>query len=154
MSESGMYRTGYRGALALANRIAKSRDKDEGLRFAVDQGDLALAERMLREGANINAAKGAYQTTVLMEAAVRGNVGIMSLLLEKGADVNARDKDGWSALMGATVQGHLQAVNLLLEHDADVNAKNHGGETALVMAVGSKNTAIKDALVAHGAVNE
>ena len=151
MMESRIYRTGIRGAIALANRLAKARDKDEALRMAVFEDDLEWVERLLGEGADINAAKGEYKTTVLMEAAVRGNQGVMRLLLEKGANVNMADQDGWTALMGATVQGLVEPVKLLLENGADVSAKNHNGETALVMATGMKHAEIRDALLEHDA---
>jgi len=75
---SRIYRTGIRGAIALANRLAKARDKDEALRMAVFENDLEWVERLLGEGADINAAKGEYKTTVLMEAAVRGNQEVMT----------------------------------------------------------------------------
>ncbi|MGP0043531.1 MAG: ankyrin repeat domain-containing protein [Syntrophobacteraceae bacterium] len=151
MMESRIYRTGIRGAIALANRLAKARDKDEALRMAVFENDLEWVECLLSEGADINAAKGEYKTTVLMEAAVRGNQGVMRLLLEKGANVNMADQDGWTALMGATVQGLVEPVKLLLENGADVSAKNHNGETALVMATGMKHAEIRDALLEHDA---
>jgi uncharacterized protein len=151
MSESKIYRTGIRGALALANRIAKARDKDEAARMAVADDDIESLERLLREGADINAARGKFKTTILMEAAVRGNVRVMQLLLERGAKVNVADQDGWTALMGATVQGWLEPVRLLLEHGADVQAKNHNGEKALVMATGMNHTEIRDALLQYDA---
>ncbi|MGB6065331.1 MAG: ankyrin repeat domain-containing protein [Desulfomonilaceae bacterium] len=151
MSESKIYRTGIRGALALANKLARARDKDVAVRMAVAEDDIESLKRLLREGANINAAKGKYKTSILMEAAVRGNLAVMRLLLERGADVNMADRDGWTALMGATIQGRLEPVKLLLDYGADVNAKNHNGETALVMATGMKHAEIRDALLEHGA---
>ncbi len=146
-----IYRTGIRGALALANKLAKARDKNEAIRMAVAEDNLESVERLLREGAEINALKGEFKTSILMEAAVRGNVGVMKLLIENGADVNMADKDGWTALMGVTVPGHLESVKLLLEHGADVRAKNHNGETALIMAAGTKHTEIRGALLEHDA---
>jgi uncharacterized protein len=149
MKGQEIYLTGIRGALALANKLARARDKDEAIRMAVAEDDLEAVERLLREGAEINAVKGEFKTSILMEAAVRGNVGVMKLLIENGADVNMADKDGWTALMGATVQGHLESVKLLLERGAAVNAKNHNGETALVMAAGMKHTEIRDVILEH-----
>ena len=151
MSDSKIYRTGIRGAVALANRLAKARDKDEAIRIAVADNDIESLERLLREGADINAAKGKYETSILMEAAVRGNLAIIKLLLERGANVNQADRDGWTALMGATVEGRIESVKLLLDNGADVNAKNHDGERALVMATRMKHAEIKDALLEHGA---
>ncbi|AFM27021.1 ankyrin repeat domain-containing protein [Desulfomonile tiedjei] len=151
MSDPKIYRTGIRGALALANRLAKERDKDEAARIAVAEDDLASLERLLAEGTNINASKGKYKTTILMEAAVRGNLEVMKLLLDKGANIDMVDQDGWTALMGATVQGRIEPVRLLLEHGADVNAKNCNGETALVMATGMQHSEIEDVLREHGA---
>jgi ankyrin repeat protein len=33
--------------------------------------------------------------------------------LEKGADINTKDRNGWTALMWATSMGHMQIVKLL-----------------------------------------
>lgn len=151
MSEPKIYQTGIRGAVALANKLAKARDKDEMLRLAAANTDLEEIKRLLDEGTAIDARKGPYQTTALLEATAQGNVEVMSFLINEGADVNAVDKDGWTALMGATVQGHLDSLKLLLEHGASVNAKNNSGETALVMATRLKYSEITDHLRKYGA---
>jgi serine/threonine-protein phosphatase 6 regulatory ankyrin repeat subunit B len=44
-------------------------------------------------------------------------------LLAAGADVNAKDKDGVTALMWASQGGHITVVQALLAAKADVNAK-------------------------------
>src|SRR5208283_1772910 len=55
---------------------------------------------------------------------------ILQALLDKGADVNAKDSSGGTALMDACTNGHKEIVELLLARGANVNTKDIGGETA------------------------
>ena len=73
--------------------------------------------------------------TALMEAAIRGDVAGAKLLLEKGAEVNAVDHRGYTALLlAAQYDGDApELVRLLLAHGADLNAEAEG-ETALSLA--------------------
>lgn len=67
--------------------------------------------------------------TPLMLAAKNGHVDAVKLLLERGAQINARNpetpdsKKGMTALMLAAQQGHDEVVRVLLEHGADVTIK-------------------------------
>jgi ankyrin repeat protein len=54
----------------------------------------------------------------LLEAAKIGDKQRVEQLLEKGADVNAKDKYGWTALMYAAYQGHEEIVKLLKSYGA------------------------------------
>jgi ankyrin repeat protein len=69
-------------------------------------------------------------------AAWNGHLEIVKLLLEHGADVNAKMEGLGTALHLAASNGHLEIVKLLLENGADVNAKTEGGygETAVEIA--------------------
>lgn len=44
----------------------------------------------------------------MLQASTSGNVGVINLLLKKGADVTVTDKDGVSTLMSAASHGHAQ----------------------------------------------
>ena len=72
-------------------------------------------------------------------------------LLAKGADVNARDKLGSTALLEAACRGHLEIVKLLLDKGADINAKDFNEQTALHNASLKGNLKIVKALVRAGA---
>ena len=55
---------------------------------------------------------------------LRGAEGVVSLLLEKGAAVDAKNREGWTALMAAIEPGDTEVVRLLLDKGADANAAN------------------------------
>ena len=80
----------------------------------------------MRDEANDN-VKG---RTPLMLAAFRGNTAAVINLLERGADVNARDSAGDTALMFAAYRGHGLIVALLLQYGANVYARARNGWTA------------------------
>ena len=64
--------------------------------------------------------------TTLHAASLGGHEKIVTMLLNKGADVNAQGGLYGSALQAASVEGHDQVVSMLLDKGADVNAQ--GGE--------------------------
>src|SRR5215212_8710243 len=80
----------------------------------------------MRDEANDN-VKG---RTPLMLAAFRGDTAAVINHLERGADVNARDRDGDTALMFAAHKGHGLVVALLLQYGANVYARARNGWTA------------------------
>lgn len=73
----------------------------------------------------------------------------VQLLLEKGAQVNAQDEKGKTALMRAAFAGDTEAVRLLLEKGAQVNVQDSAGDTALMHAAG--NVPSVELLLKHGA---
>jgi hypothetical protein len=73
--------------------------------------------------------------------------------LSKGADVNARTKDGTTALMLAAEGAKLEVIPMLLAKGADINAKDNRGQTALMKAAKGrwKHLEVVKLLVKQGA---
>lgn len=55
----------------------------------------------------------AYNGQDLIDAAQRGDISSVKSLLNKGADMNAKNKNGWTASMLASKNGHTEIVQLL-----------------------------------------
>ena len=73
--------------------------------------------------------------TPLQYAAESDAAWAVDLLLAKGADVVARDKEGWTALHHACDHANTAAARLLLDHKAPVKRKGGDGTTPLHLAV-------------------
>jgi uncharacterized caspase-like protein len=81
------------------------------------------------------------QDEPLRKAASYGNRREVERLLSEGADVNAKDKAGLTALHFAASQGGKDAAQLLLDRGADINAKDYVGATPLHYATRRKKEA-------------
>ena len=93
---------------------------------------LLLNQPEINIGANVNDKdlQGAnaliYGSTFL-----KWDLSIIKLLIDSGIEINAQDKNGYTALMEATISGNYETVKLLIESGADINIKNEDGKTAL-----------------------
>ena len=138
-----------------------------------------LIKALLGRGANPNArvnttpVRGFMQVsaswanfdgqTAFIRAALAGDITLMRLLLEHGADPNAATNDGATALMAAagvnwvvaqtfsrSNEEYLEAARLCLERGADVNAVNGQGFTAMHGATNRGFDSMVKLLAEHG----
>ncbi len=143
----------FTSTLSLALALVNSRPsvKEQRQRYfaqaAVD-GNLRRIQLLHFAGANVNARGNCCLPLYL--AAGEGRVEVVRYLLDEGADVNAREKFGDTALTEAVFNGQLAAVKELLLRGADVNAIADGG-TALDIAINRNHSAIADLLRHRGA---
>ncbi len=101
------------------------------------------------EIAKILKAHGAEQT--LAVAAMAGDNEAVLHATKSGADVNAKDQYGRTALMQAVWAGRFDTAKLLLEQDADVNAGDSYGRSALMLATWTDKPGLVKLLLDHGA---
>jgi ankyrin repeat protein len=116
---------------------------------AIRANDLTVLDTLVKEGGGVN-MRDAEGVTPLMYAAAVGSIDAMNRLLAAGADVNARNTLGSSALTWATKD--LAKVRLLLDHGADVNVTSIPGRTPLLVATMHNPSAdVVKLLIARGA---
>jgi serine/threonine-protein phosphatase 6 regulatory ankyrin repeat subunit B len=123
---------------------------DADLLSAAFHGDNEKIEKLLREGANMEATDS-DDRTALTVAARWGRTETCELLIKYGANMGATDNDDRTVLMAAAVNGETETCALLIEKGADVNAKDWCGATALMWAAWKGNTKTCALLLARGA---
>ena len=130
MAEQG----GAQAAAEAAAEAARVAELGRQLYEASEEDQAAEVARLLALGAPTE-HKGLGQETSLMVAAARGKyIEVVILLANGGADLEARDNWGWTALMRASIHGHLTIVKLLSDKGASINARSNSGGDALLLA--------------------
>jgi uncharacterized protein len=85
------------------------------------------------------------------DAIKRGDVASVSDLLDRGIDVDARDRYGQTGLMLAAHAGHGEVVATLVHHRANLNITAKFGLSALMLAIIAGHTEIARLLAKAGA---
>lgn len=76
---------------------------------------------------------------------------IVEALAKSGAQLDAEDRDGWTALMWASWSGLPKITGKLLDLGASTKVADHQGNTALMLAAQRGNVEVVKALLAKGA---
>ena len=94
------------------------------------------AQLLIKRGANVAAvAKNDMMVQPLHSAAAGGSVEVVTLLLEAGAPVNAKQQAGFTALQAAALSNRLDMARVLLDHGADPELCADDGKDAVAMAL-------------------
>jgi len=102
---------------------------ETALMTAARVGTLASVKALLARGARVDAKDERRGQTALMWAAAEGHADVVQMLIEVGADFNARLSSGFTPLLFAIREGRLDAVRVLLKAGADVNETIPGDGT-------------------------
>lgn len=102
------------------------------LHVACSTNQTLAARELIISGADIKALNKRGSTTLLF--AIYGlpedSVGLVSMLIEGGVDVNATDSNGSTALHAAASKGYLKVAEKLLDSGANVTLKDVAGKDA------------------------
>ncbi|KAL2866240.1 ankyrin repeat domain-containing protein [Aspergillus lucknowensis] len=111
--------------------------------WASEQGNLELASRMVKLGANLETIRKGDTATPLFIAAANGHTSILNLLLESRANPNATDNESRTPLYAAAAAGNEEVVRILFSRE-DVNfyAKCRRGATPFAVACNKGNEAV------------
>lgn len=100
------------------------------LHYAAENGEYATM-RKEEKYTHGRSPRGIKTPGTNQEAVQAAHQNLITLLLNNGADINARDLSGSTALHCAAAYGDEHTVKLLLDRGAGIEVKNDAGQTAL-----------------------
>ena len=120
---------------------------------AVKDKDVAAAKKILDEPGTtvVNARDGDSGDMALHLVTRRADLGWVVFLLQQGANLNARDRDGNTPLMLATQGRFGEGVRVFIQVKAQLDAPNRLGETPLLKAVQNRDAVSAKLLIDAGA---
>jgi len=114
---------------------------DSAIFTATYTSSIPVMEMLLNHGADIEIPNNFGETPIMRSTAIQqysipkygqsNNTAALSLLIARGANINATDKDGYTALAQATQQGEIPAMKLLLNSGADTEIADNMGQTPI-----------------------
>lgn len=114
-------------------------------------GNLQEVKSAIASGARVNVKDKEAHWTALMWACDFGHIEVARLLIDSGANLNARDHYDYTALMRASDEGRTEVVKFLVGAGADTEPRDKYGKTALMMAFKEHHKEAAEALLDAGA---
>jgi len=102
---------------------------------AAERGDESAARSILDADPQSVTSTSLLGNTPLHAAALHNHLLVAELLLQRGADINAKGERGKTPLHAAAEGGSVEIMNWLLQHGANVEASDQRGQTPLDTAI-------------------
>lgn len=93
-----------------------------------------IAEMLINCGVSVNDLAGSGHSPLYYSTLKCKNAELVSLLIEKGADVNVKNNTGWSMLHLAAIYSTPKIMDVFLSNNLDINGKCQFGNTPLHQA--------------------
>ena len=135
--------------LSMDSRLTRTHDSDgwTPLHLAAHYGHADIVSIMLHNNAPVDIRSTNNMANTPLHAALAGRRNDVSkMLIEAGADVNARQHGGWVPLHAAAANGDREMVDLLIARGADRVAVNDAGASAAAIARERGHDALADFL--------
>ena len=117
---------------------AREEDGETPLHYAAWRSELETGRLLIGSGADLEVGNAYERTPLLIVARETGNVGMARLLIDAGAEVNARDRSDWSSLDLAAWRGFAELVSLLLDNGAELSPADSRLGQAVAMFAADK----------------
>src|SRR5262249_45726638 len=115
-----------------ARPLGRNRTGESALSIALFEGNRPLVFQLLAAGARVQPIEGASEC--VLDYVPFDRPDLAQLLIDYGADVDARDAESRTPLMHFADLGATEIVKLLIAAHAEVNARDRFGNTALSCA--------------------
>jgi len=124
---------------------------DSPLHVAIIKGQTHRVRKMIESGeVNVERRSGSSEESPLGAAAAMGRIAIARILIEAGADVEGRNKAGWTPLVYAIINGNKPMASLLIEGGALLNGVTIQSRSYLEIAKLTRQPSMASWLIERG----
>ncbi|MDD2623357.1 MAG: Ankyrin repeats (3 copies) [bacterium ADurb.Bin157] len=132
--------------------VNENTDDGETLLFkAIEQSNLSAVQMLVEADSDVHRCENNKGYSPLLTAVEIGNTEIVKVLLDIGADPEAKDNNGESSLIKAVIDERFDVVSLLLEYGVILNRRDDRGYTSLMHATAMGDVKTVKVLISAGA---